>query len=213
METKEIQLRARLLKARAEAILESSKNDEKQDKTIFKKAWNFLDTVFSSDEPLQIWLTYEKNTDYEVSNFGNVRSKKFGKTLDLKPGSNGSYLKVWLWEDGKRLTKFVHQMVAETFHFKADDNMTVHHIDEDKLNNNSDNLTWVTPRQNKQASRKKDSKSIYHGVTSTKSGKWKSQVYHEGKQKHIGVFDNELDAYEAYKLFLKNNNISNPYAL
>jgi len=97
------------------------------------------------------WREIE-NENYEVSNLGRVRSLdklvngyggkklKKGKVLKSSLGSSG-YLLVNL-----SVSKNIHRLVAEAF-VKGDVNLTVNHIDGNKLNNNYSNLEWITHRE------------------------------------------------------------------
>lgn len=52
---------------------------------------------------------------------------------------------------GKRnITKRIHRIIAETFISNPEDKEQVNHIDGNKLNNNIDNLEWVTASENVQ---------------------------------------------------------------
>lgn len=53
--------------------------------------------------------------DYEVSDFGNVRSLKFGKIKVLRPKLNKGYLQVHLCKDGKTKMFFVHRLIVSAF--------------------------------------------------------------------------------------------------
>lgn len=108
----------------------------------------------------EIWKSvkdYEKY--YEVSNFGNVRSKhrivKFGPRLrevgkdNLRKNDNGnSYLQVSFSVQGKHKNKYVHRLVAEAFIPNPLGLPEVNHIDGNKRNNTVNNLEWVTRVQN-----------------------------------------------------------------
>lgn len=76
----------------------------------------------------------------------------------------------------------------------------VDHIDRDKANNSIDNLRIVDRSQNcMNRSGHKDSTSKYKGVSYKKSiGKWTSQIQHNKQSIHLGYYNNELDAAEAY---------------
>lgn len=65
----------------------------------------------------EIWKEVENYEGiYQVSNLGQVRSLKFGKTRVLKPGKNGNgYLYVTLCKDGEIKRCKVHRLVAEAF--------------------------------------------------------------------------------------------------
>ena len=142
---------------------------------------------------------------YQVSNLGNIKSYKNGKERQLKLSKNSDgYLVVGLRIDNVAKTKKVHQLVAEVFlnHKVCRLELVINHIDFDKTNNKLDNLEVVTVRQNTNRKHIKSS-SIHTGVCWDKSrNKWVSHIYLNGKLKHIGRFENELDASEAYQLEL-----------
>ena len=86
---------------------------------------------------------------YEVSNFGRVKSIKFGKERILKPGTNGrGYSKVVLCKNGKKKRYLVHRLVAEAFLPNPNNLPQVNHRDENKLNNNAENLEWCSAKYN-----------------------------------------------------------------
>ena len=80
---------------------------------------------------------------YDASNFGRVRSLKFGKIRILKQlKHNCGYLKVLLYKDGKGKRFFVHRLVAEAFIPNPDNLPQVNHINEIKTDNSAWNLEW-----------------------------------------------------------------------
>lgn len=93
---------------------------------------------------------------YEVSSFGNVRSKdrfrdgKHGSTVPVKGRlmalkiSKSGYAILGLCKNGKKHFKSVHRLVAEHFIKNTDLKPTVNHIDGVKTNNNVSNLEWST---------------------------------------------------------------------
>ncbi len=88
------------------------------------------------------------NEIYEISNYGRIKSYKVNKEdgLIIKGSSLKGYkiLNIKL-QSGKRTTKYIHKLVAESFIPKDDDlQQYVIHLDFDKTNNHVDNLKWVT---------------------------------------------------------------------
>ena len=96
---------------------------------------------------------------YQVSTCGNVKSlpkvRRNGtgtyiqKERLLKPSNTSTgYKKVELYKDGKRKSFKVHRLVAIAFIPNPDNKPEVNHIDGNKINNNIDNLEWVTSSEN-----------------------------------------------------------------
>lgn len=109
----------------------------------------------------ELYKTIKDHPDYEVSNYGNVRSWKNGshgkrdypKQLRSAPSKNG-YFTVSLSVNGKKKTETVHQLVLKAFIGAKPKDYDACHNDGDKLNNNIDNLRWDT-RKNNHADKKK----------------------------------------------------------
>lgn len=81
------------------------------------------------------------------------------------------------------------------------DNLQVDHIDRNPSNNCRSNLRGATGSQNKQNSQqvRPNKASIYRGVYWKKDrDKWVSTIRNNGTRKHLGHFDNEIDAAMAY---------------
>lgn len=91
----------------------------------------------------EIWKDVKGNENYEASNKGKVRNKS---TKDVLKSwvINSGYEQVAI--NGK--STLVHRIIAETFHEKTEDKNIVNHIDNDRLNNESSNLEWVTYKEN-----------------------------------------------------------------
>ena len=102
------------------------------------------------------WREIPEYNNYEVSNFGRVRSKNriinqfwrkqnYDRIMQgkiLKPRKqNGGYLLVWLCKDGKSKAYTVHRLVVKCF--VAGNGTDVNHKDGNKENNRADNLEWV----------------------------------------------------------------------
>lgn len=90
---------------------------------------------------------------YEIDENGAVYSIAIGKSRrigKLKPCLNNSgYLRVNLYDrNGKARKFYVHRLVAEHFLKNETGGHNVDHKDCNKLNNNANNLEWVTQKEN-----------------------------------------------------------------
>lgn len=72
-----------------------------------------------------------------------------------------------------------------------------------------ENCRWATPsEQNSHISIRSDSKSGVTGVTWYKpTGKWRSGIGYEGKQKYLGYYETIRDAAEARNHFIREHNL------
>ncbi|WP_210140394.1 MULTISPECIES: NUMOD4 domain-containing protein [unclassified Staphylococcus] len=109
----------------------------------------------------EIWSDIEGYEGYyKVSNKGNIKSLKrtvkhggsVTRTfpeLILKPNKvNFGYLQVTLNKNGKRKSRYVHNLVMESFKGPKKLGYEVNHIDENKENNNLENLEYLTSKEN-----------------------------------------------------------------
>lgn len=101
---------------------------------------------------------------YEVSNLGKVRSiercvvekSRYGAQRTVRHASRvlkagrckRGYLVVVLCGNGKQTSVAVHRLVAMAFVEKPTGCDVVNHIDNDPTNNCSNNLEWVTQKEN-----------------------------------------------------------------
>lgn len=87
--------------------------------------------------------------NYYVSNLGRLKSYKGYEALLMKPylTANG-YERVDIVLDNMRVSKLVHRLTASAFLPAPEKiDMVLHHKDNNKLNNRSDNLEWLTHKQ------------------------------------------------------------------
>ena len=103
----------------------------------------------------EIWKTIEECEDYQISNFGRVKSFKYDKENGriIKPSrSTKGYLQLDLRLDGRkgenRIHPSIHRLVAKAFIPNPDNLPQVNHKDENKENNHVDNLEWCTNEYN-----------------------------------------------------------------
>jgi len=96
----------------------------------------------------EIWKDIEDYPDYQVSNFGRIKSfikyRGTDERILRQCKDSGKYFIVVLYKNGKEKTKQVHRLVFETFIGKLEKGYNIHHIDEDKENNNLDNLKLMS---------------------------------------------------------------------
>jgi len=147
-----------------------------------------------AEEEFRIIKDFE---NYSISNLGRVRNNATDKIL--KPGKSNGYYHVILYKDGTAYTKNIHKSVAEAFIANPYNKTCVDHIDNNRLNNNVNNLRWVSFQENSM-NRKLNSNntSNYKGVNFDKQhNKWRARIYINGKGQHLGFFNNIEDAVNA----------------
>ena len=116
-----------------------------------------------SERAMEIWKDIQGYEGlYQVSNLGNVRSLNWRNTgevrnLYLKPHKQG-YLQVELHKDSERKMFTVHRLVAVHFVEGFDKDKVVNHKNENKTDNRSDNLEWVSSSFNRLYSRKEENR-------------------------------------------------------
>jgi hypothetical protein len=83
--------------------------------------------------------------DYEISNLGNCRRKN-----NIIKGSiqNRGYRYFQVQRDDKRINLLFHHLVAKCFLGERPEDFVIDHIDRNKLNNNVENLRYVTQKEN-----------------------------------------------------------------
>lgn len=86
---------------------------------------------------------------YFITQEGDVVNAK-GNVLAVVVNKQTGYKAVSLWKDNKGQTRTVHRLVATTYIPNPNNLPEVNHIDGNKLNNQVDNLEWVTRSSNMQ---------------------------------------------------------------
>jgi hypothetical protein len=131
-------------------------------KTAYKFIWKYEDRDNKIDDYIAI-----KNIDN--NSFSKYKINENGTVINLKgqiiqPMVRGAYLSVNLITDNNiNKSLYVHRLVAYTFIKNINNkNNTVNHIDKNKLNNNINNLEWVSPSDNTKHSLGKKINMIEH---------------------------------------------------
>ena len=97
----------------------------------------------------EIWKTIEGYTDYQISNYGRVKSLWFKKEKILKLSDDTKkYLRCSILKKKVHYTTRIHRLVAQAFIPNPENKPQVNHIDGNTYNNFSYNLEWVTPSEN-----------------------------------------------------------------
>ena len=99
----------------------------------------------------EIFLPYWRDAAYLIGNKGTIKGKN-GKILTPHPNrSDHGYLKVDLYLNKHRVTKYVHRLVAEA-HLNGNSpilpGFEVNHKDKNRNNNTTDNLEIITAEKN-----------------------------------------------------------------
>lgn len=108
----------------------------------------------------EIWKKIDEFENYEISNFGRIRSlprlkrnynskKPYfagGKILKINIKSN--YSLISLRVNGKSFSRTIHRLVAKAFISNPKNKPEVNHIDSNKHNNHVSNLEWATRDEN-----------------------------------------------------------------
>ena len=108
-----------------------------------------MEKMENNVQQAEVWKQY-LDTQYEVSNLGNVRNKKTKVVLSQEDTGNG-YLCVGLQIDkGVYKKTRVHRMVAMAFleFQRTEERNEVDHINGNKSDNSVDNLRWCTHKEN-----------------------------------------------------------------
>lgn len=99
----------------------------------------------------------------------------------------------------------MHRLIYKHFIGPVPKGNVIDHINRNRLDNRIENLRLATASQNRMNSTKKrNSKNKYKGVAQDKgSRKWKAYIGYNKKQIHIGMFETEEEAYQAYLIKAK----------
>lgn len=99
---------------------------------------------------------------------------------------------------GKKFRIFMHNAIAEKHGLVFSPELD--HKDRDGINNQKENFRSATrSQQAMNQGVRVDSKTGYRGVSwHKKAGKWRAYIFQGGKQIHLGMFVEKVDAAKAY---------------
>ena len=146
-------------------------------------------------------------SDYLIYEDGRVFSKKSNIFMKQSKNRDG-YLQLCLSNRGKPMSKTIHRLIAEYYIPNPENKPEVDHIDRDKINNNIENLRWVSSQENSENrglrnDNKSGHKNIYWGKSEKK---WTFEM--RGRYKIRKRFNSKIDCicYKFYYLLKINYN-------
>lgn len=112
---------------------------------------------------MEIWKNLWEFPDYQISNYGKIKSNKYHKQSTMKLDKNNKgYYRIRLSHNGKVVKRYTHILVYETFYDdKLKSNECIHHKDENKENNYYENLEKLTKSKHKSIHNKGEIVSKY----------------------------------------------------
>ena len=158
------------------------------------------------------WKTINDYPNYSISSLGVVKNKKH---LIMKPSPNPKgYLRIKLFKDGKKKYFLHHQLIGLHFIPNPENYNQIDHINGIRNDNRIENLRWGNQSQNQRNKKKKiNCSSQYLGVTWKKTDKrWEAQIRINGISKYLGRFNTELEAFNAWKEYVIQNNLKEFYS-
>ena len=139
------------------------KDFEKQQKEKFAKK---LQEFINMERFAYIYLDGER-TNFIISSKGRVFSLKYNKSDKIQEMkyflNKDGHLAITLKFHNKNYYKRIHRLVAEAFIPNPDNKEQVHHIDGDHLNNNAENLLWVTSEEHQKFTKELHQYDIRYG--------------------------------------------------
>lgn len=151
-----------------------------------------------------IWKKASENVFYTDLKHGRIFISKesLSKVENFKwftkKSKNGSF---YVYSHASGNKKFIiHRLIMNV----DDQNILVDHVNGDTLDNRIENLRLATKLQNNVNSKKrKNSKTLYKGVTIRPSGRFGCYINNKGKSVCLGTFDTQEEAGLAYNKMAK----------
>lgn len=105
---------------------------------------------------------------YYVSNMGRIKSYNGYEAIILKPTvTKSGYHRLDIIQDGMRVSKLVHRLVAASFlPIPNNIDMELHHRDCNKWNNKSENLEWLSIAEHKKKHSERSKENANKGEVS-----------------------------------------------
>jgi len=102
-----------------------------------------------SDDDEERWSDIDEFPGYQCSTLGRFRNVGTGQLLRGTIAHNG-YVHIGLRRTGEQVWRLAHRIIAQTFLEQPDTDreLVVNHINQDRADNRTCNLEWVTRRDN-----------------------------------------------------------------
>lgn len=94
------------------------------------------------------WEKIRRNSNYSISEKGEVRNDITGKLKSATVNKANGYLTVDLYKNNKSYKVTIHKLLAEAFIPNPDNKPCIDHIDGNRTNNALSNLRWATYSEN-----------------------------------------------------------------
>lgn len=120
-----------------------NKSNKKASQKIKKTTYRSFTKEDYSNVCINKLLQIKNCPRYFVTSDFHIYDSKTCKLLN-EYQSNSGHLFVSIVKDNKRTTAWIHRIVYETYYGEVEDGYDIHHIDEDKTNNNINNLKKIT---------------------------------------------------------------------
>lgn len=167
------------------------------------------------DKDIEIWKHIKGYEDiYQISNYGRIKALNYNNSNISKLralGTRDGYNVIVLFNYNIKSFS-INRLVYSHFIGTLIDGLIIDHIDNIRNNNYYKNLQQISRRENVSKDTWRKSKiSKYIGVTfNNATNNWKSAIRIKGKVIHIGNFNNEEDARDAY-INVLSNGMTNKY--
>ena len=137
---------------------------------------------------------------YEDHKLYRKLKTKWNCCNDIKANQKG-YIQITINKKKYYLHRIIYKFHNEEWDITYSHSNQIDHIDIDPTNNKIENLRRVNNSENQRnQKKKKNCSSQYRGVSWHKrDSKWEAQISIDWKKKHLGQFDTEEEAAEAYK--------------
>jgi len=165
---------------------------------------------------MEVYKKIKLYPNYAISSFGKVKNLTTSENMKLRKRDDG-YIDVGLTKNGAQKNELLHRLVAKAFCKKQPGEIEVDHLDQNRSNNKSNNLRWVSGSENQRNKGiARNNASGVSGVFCDKDKNCWIGNYYDSNQKQksksfsISKYGN-LEAKQKAILFRKQKEVTNNY--